>query len=86
MKNGASDPGGGGATSGSAAGPTEVTSSLWKFEHVEKGIGRIAIVDRNIGFRPEPLHEYLRAAAQVIRIDDPDAADQLRAAFGIKTP
>lgn len=63
-------------------GDSRLTASLWKFEHVASDVRCIAIVDHNIDHRPAPLREYLRAKAQVIRIEDPQAAHQLRAAFG----
>lgn len=63
------------------AGDSRVTASLWKFEHVDDDVRCVAIVDRNIDYRSQPLRDYLRRTAQVIRVDDPDAAEQLRAAF-----
>jgi len=65
-------------------GDSKLTASLWKFEHVGGEVSRIAIVDQNIDYRPEPLRELLSATAQVIRVDDPNAANELRDAFGIK--
>jgi hypothetical protein len=65
-------------------GDGKVTQTLWKFEHIEKDTHRVAIVDRNIDFRPQALRDYLNATAQVIRVEDPDAATKLRHAFGIE--
>jgi hypothetical protein len=65
------------------SGDTKVAAALWKFEHIEKSVRRVALVDHNIEFRPAPLRDYLRDIAHVIRVEDPDAATQLRYAFGI---
>ena len=63
-------------------GDSKVVASLWKFEHVGDDVRCVAIVDRNINYRSQPLRDYLSSTAQVIRVEDPDAAQQLRTAFG----
>jgi hypothetical protein len=63
-------------------GDSRLTASLWKFEHVAEDVRCIAIVDNNIDRRPAALREYLHRQAQVIRVEDPDAPNQLREAFG----
>lgn len=63
-------------------GDGKIVDALLKFGHVGDGVRCIAIVDHNIDKRSPDLRDYLQRAAQVVRLDAPNASAQLRAAFG----
>jgi hypothetical protein len=62
-------------------GPKRLTDVLLKFEHVSRDIDRVVMVDQHIDRQPADLRGYLQEVAQLVRLEDPAAPEQLRAAF-----
>jgi len=62
-------------------GDKRITNVLLKFGHVGPEVRCVVIVDRYIDNRSADLREYLTNAASIIRLDDPNAPERLRAAL-----
>ncbi|WP_375481246.1 hypothetical protein [uncultured Jatrophihabitans sp.] len=66
------------------SGDDTVQGSLWKFDHIPDDFGRVAVVDRYIYNRAQPLVKLLRSTADVVNLEDPAAGSALRKALGAK--